>query len=130
MMTSSIHSITFDCARADYVAEFWAATLGYTVQEGADDEDAVIVHPEQLGPRLLFVKVPEGKTVKNRVHLDIKPDSSMEVETARLIALGARKIRVFHEEKGMWTVMQDPEGNEFCVERGPLDVAGPAELAR
>ncbi len=113
-MALRIHSITFDCAVPERLARFWAAALGYEVG-AADVEEASVVQADGAGPRLLFIRVPEGKAVKNRVHLDLTPAEGMEAEVDRLMGLGARRVRVV-EEEGVWTVMQDPEGNEFCVE--------------
>lgn len=119
-MASSIHSITFDCADPALLAAFWGDALGYVVEEGCipDEEGAALVDPRGRGPRLLFEPVPEGKSVKNRVHLDLKPDDSMDATVERLISIGGRKVTAFDCEYGVWTVMQDPEGNEFCVEGG------------
>jgi hypothetical protein len=137
--------VTFDAANPMAVAEFWAAALGYVVQPppegfatweafadsvGIPEEDrdnlAAVVDPDGSGPRLLFQKVPEGKTVKNRVHLDVNitdRDSSEEAhrsaidaEVDRLVGLGATRLDDFNDETGTWTVMQDIEGNEFCVQ--------------
>jgi hypothetical protein len=83
---------------------------------------AVLNPPTGSGPRLLFLKVPEGKSAKNRIHLDLQAEGGMEAEVERLVRLGARRLRVVHENPGdFFTVMQDPEGNEFCVEAGPGD---------
>ncbi len=113
-MATRIGNITFDCASPEVVANFWAATLGYSVQE-VSDKAAAIIDPNGVSPRLYFQKVPESKTVKNRVHLDLNvPD--MEAEVQRLVGLGARKLRTMHEDGETWTVMADPEGNEFCVQ--------------
>jgi len=120
MMASSIHSITFDCAEPARLAAFWAAAVGYVV-EGADEEGASVVAPSGAGPRLLFLRVPEGKAVKNRVHLDLQPADSMQAEVERLEKLGASALRLVEEDGSRFTVMQDLEGNEFCVERGPQD---------
>jgi hypothetical protein len=78
---------------------------------------------------MLFMPVPESKAAKNRVHLDLRPDTSMEAEVERLVAAGARALTTHLEpeeieERWTWTVMQDPEGNEFCVGE-PVDAAGP-----
>lgn len=74
---------------------------------------------------MLFLKVPEGKVVKNRVHLDLTPDTAMDAEVERLIRLGARKVRLVAKcEDDVFTVMQDPEGNEFCVEQPRADQPG------
>lgn len=117
-MTSAIHSITFDCACPTVLAAFWSAALGYPMDEHADDDGASVSHPDGVGPRLLFLPVPEGKTVKNRVHLDLRPPTDMDTEVERLVSLGARKLRrVAEYEDDIFTVMQDPEGNEFCIEQ-------------
>ena len=133
-MTASIHSITFDCARPAPLARFWAAALGYEVRPYDDDERArlralgiddveddpsvAIDPPGGSGPTMFFTKVPEPKAAKNRVHLDLRPGASMEDEVDRLTQLGATVVRAHQEERGRWTVMADPEGNEFCVEDG------------
>jgi hypothetical protein len=67
------------------------------------------------------LKVPEGKSVKNRVHLDLTPERTMREEVSRLERFGARVVRVFDDQWDVFTLMQDPEGNEFCVESGPDD---------
>ena len=137
--------VTFDAADPMAVAEFWAGALGYIVQpppEGFDSWDefadsadipeedrsklAATIDPDGVGPRLLFQKVPEGKTVKNRVHLDVNVTEHgasieeqrkvIDAEVERLIALGATRFEDFDEPTGTWTVMQDPEGNEFCIQ--------------
>lgn len=122
-MTSSVRSITVDCAHPTRLAQFWAEVTGYTPGEPDDlDEAAVLNPPDRQSPRLLFLRVPEGKAVKNRWHLDLQPQSTMADEVERLLGLGARVLRVFdHKGDDVFTVMQDPEGNEFCVERGPDD---------
>jgi predicted enzyme related to lactoylglutathione lyase len=70
---------------------------------------------------MYFQKVPEGKVVKNRLHLDLRPLDSMAAEVARSVALGATVQGRVDEEGSFWTVMLDPEGNEFCILRGPED---------
>ena len=116
-MTSRIHSITFDCSDPKRLALFWSAVLAYPTAR-LEDDLASIEALNGSGARLLFLQVPEGKSVKNRVHLDLQTDD-MEAEVDRLIKLGANKIRVLDFGGGdRFTVMQDPEGNEFCVEPG------------
>lgn len=108
-MTSTIGTITFDSSSPSRLQDFWAAALGYE-KDTCVDNWALINPPDGIGPALFFRQVPEGKTVKNRVHLDLEhPDPDAEAE--RLIALGAVKIKPYET----WIVMQDPEGNEFCV---------------
>ncbi len=122
-MTSVLDTVSFDCADPVRLAEFWAASLGWEV--GVDDEDAFV---SQAGTTddtpwqgLYFQKVPEGKVVKNRVHLDLRPEDSMAAEVERSVALGATVQGRVDVEGSFWTVMLDPEGNEFCILRGPQD---------
>ena len=120
-MPSKVWFVTFDCADPRRVAEFWATVLSYELR--APNEDAGEVElwdPTGEGPSLGFMKVPESKIVKNRVHLDLKPEAPLEEEVQRLEAAGARTIKTLQDPEGyidptIWTVMQDPEGNEFCV---------------
>lgn len=110
-----IGNVTFDCENPARVAEFWGAALGYTV-EVFNEFFAQATHPEGVRPNLLFIKVPEPRTVKNRVHLDLGADDR-EAEIARLVGLGATRGETHRmPEAGLvWTVLQDPEGNELCV---------------
>ena len=137
--------VVFDCADPDTQAAFWAAALHYIVQpppEGFADWESfatahgmaemigkvsAIVDPDGAGPRVFFQKVPEPKTAKNRVHLDLNVSNTRRVgaeegrrrvaaEVDRLVGLGARVFRVADEHGEHWVVMQDPEGNEFCVQ--------------
>jgi len=116
----SVESVTFDCRDPRTVAPFWAEVLGYDIVD-IDDEWADVRDPQARGPRIVFLVVPEGKAVKNRLHLDLRPVSSMAEEKERVLALGAREFRYVSEEGSFWTVMLDPEGNEFCILRGPQD---------
>ncbi len=110
-MTTSIAVIVIDCQDSQPVAEFWKAALGY--EETARNGTWVkLSDPRGVGPPLAIDPVPEGKVVKNRVHLDLKPSDTVEAEVTSLEQLGATTFRVF---PGSHTVMQDPEGNEFCV---------------
>ena len=119
-MSSTIDSVTFDCADPGRLAAFWSAALGY-VRGEVDEEGAEILDPSGSGSRLLFLVVPEEKAAKNRVHLDLRPAQSMTKEVGRLHDLGASVLRHVEVEGSSWTVMLDPEGNEFCVLRGPED---------
>ena len=119
-MTSTVDSLTFDCAEPKAVADFWCAALGYDLVE-IDEDGADIRDPKGEGWPMLFLVVPEGKAVKNRVHLDLRPPESMAAEVERVKALGATELRFVEEGGSFWTVMLDPEGNEFCVLRGPED---------
>ncbi|MDT0388784.1 VOC family protein [Streptomyces dubilierae] len=121
--------VTFDCAEPARVARFWCEVLGYVLPpqaEGATSWSAC-VDPSGAGPRLYFQQVPEGKTVKNRVHLDVRVGTglvgeervaALEAECARLVGLGATRVRLLaaDEENESCLVMQDVEGNEFCLD--------------
>jgi catechol 2,3-dioxygenase-like lactoylglutathione lyase family enzyme len=125
-MPSSVDGLTIDCADPRLLATFWTQALGYELKE-ATDETADIVDPSGRGWPLLFLVVPEGKSVKNRLHLDIRPPRSMAEEVERLEAVGATVQRRVDEHGSSWMIMQDPEGNEFCVLRGPEDGWSPDE---
>ncbi|WP_440064369.1 VOC family protein [Streptosporangium sp. OZ121] len=138
--------LTFDAHDPPSLAAFWAEALGYRLQpppEGFDSWEAwanaqgipeeqhsnrsAIVDPAEGRPRFYFQRVPEGKTAKNRLHLDVNvggPSGTpleerrklVEAEVGRLVALGAVEVRTVEEHGEYWTVMTDPEGNEFCLQ--------------
>ena len=110
-----IGNVTFDCENPARVAAFWGAALGYTVQN-LNDGFSMATHPEGARPTLLFIRVPEARTVKNRVHLDLGSDDR-EAEVQRLLGLGATRGATHRmpEYNVTWTVLQDPEGNELYV---------------
>ena len=117
-MSSIILNITFDCADPRALARFWGQVTGWPVTEEPEpgEADSAVGLPAEGCPRLYFVKVPEGKTVKNRVHLDVMPDDrTQDEEVARLTRLGATVVSDRRPEFG-WVLLADPEGNEFCVE--------------
>ena len=119
-MSSLVLNVTFDCRDAASVARFWEAVTGHPrelVRRPGNDH-WVVSAPDGSLPRLVFVTVPEEKSIKNRMHLDLIPnDSSQEEEVARLLDLGASVVDDRRgSEPGGWVVMADPEGNEFCVE--------------
>jgi predicted enzyme related to lactoylglutathione lyase len=120
-MSSVVFNVTFDCLDAPLVARFWAAVTGYAEERKHQpgNDYWVVSAPDGSWPRLVFVTVPEAKSVKNRVHPDLLPvDSSQEEEVARLLDLGASVIDDRRRSSpGGWVVMADPEGNEFCVEQ-------------
>jgi hypothetical protein len=143
-----IGNITFDCEDPDRLARFWAAVFGYPIggsalqaheemtgplrEAGLTDDDlaarGVAEDPDGDGPRLYFHRVPEPKTAKNRMHIDINVSDGrrraerdeVDAEVARLTSLGASVIRKHDSAWGPWPeyhyVMADPEGNEFCVQ--------------
>lgn len=123
-MASKVRTITIDCADPQKLADFWTAALNYQF-EGKDEEGLLIIDPTGEGARIYFQIVPEGKAVKNRLHFDLRPEDTRDAEVVRLEALGATVQAQFG-----WTVMQDPEGNEFCVETGPGDKKKEAEPAQ
>lgn len=94
------------------LGRWWQRALGWVVVEEAPDVMEIRAAPDQL-PGLLFVRVPEAKTVKNRLHLDFRPDDQ-DHEVERLLALGAIRVDIGQGERP-WVVLADPEGNEFCV---------------
>lgn len=114
-MASQWWSVVVDCADPKAQAYWWAEALGHTVVYEAEDEVAIIggTKEEPKFPGLCFVRVPDGKTVKNRLHIDLNPDDQA-AEVARLEALGARRVDVGQGEV-RWVVLADPEDNEFCV---------------
>jgi hypothetical protein len=119
-VTLSLDTITFDCADPKVLAAFWAAALGMVVDD-EDDDGAFVLDPARASKGLFFQKVPEPKAVKDRIHLDVRPSGSMAAEVARLKQLGATEDGLVEVENSFWTIMLDPEGNEFCVLRGPED---------
>lgn len=134
-MTARPRSITFDCADPYLLAGFWSQVTGY--KEDPDegnapaDPEAFLVGPDGQ-PNLLFIRVPEGKTVKNRVHLDLVPtDRTRDQEVTRLRELGATMVADQRRGDGSgWVVLADPEGNEFCVERSAAErTAGQAAVS-
>ena len=116
-MPAVIKSVTFDCVDALTVAEFWAAALGTDVDEDATSELAYVEAAGWGGPNMWFARVPEPKTAKSRMHLDLRAPATMAEEVRRLLNLGASVV----ERHDGHTVMNDPEGNVFCVELGPED---------
>jgi Glyoxalase-like domain len=136
--------VTFDCAEPERVARFWCEVLGYVVPPPPqgfatwDDFDRALppedqgsafacIDPSGAGPRLFFQRVPEGKVVKNRLHLDVRAGTglvgeqrlaALEAECARLVALGAARVRLLPADGNNESclVMQDIEGNEFCLD--------------
>jgi hypothetical protein len=121
-MSVFVDWLAIDCADPAALARFWMTALGYVVDESDDPDEVQIVPPDGRGLRLLFLKVPEGKQVKNRLHLDVRStgQDSQAAEVERLIGLGARRVDIGQGEVS-WVVMADPEDNEFCVLRDLTD---------
>ncbi|MFF7853282.1 VOC family protein [Streptomyces sp. NPDC007904] len=111
-MTLQWEQLVVDAADPVALGRWWAEALGWVVVADAADEYEIRPAPDRL-PGLLFVPVPDGKAVKNRLHLDFRPDDQ-QAEVARLLALGARPADVGQGDE-TWVVLADPEGNEFCV---------------
>jgi hypothetical protein len=123
-MTSKFTELAIDCADPKGLARFWCSVLGYEVQ---DEDDGIVTigsptvpasknQPGAVPPTLTFARVPEGKTVKNRLHLDVTPaDGKQDDEVRRLLDLGARHADVGQTGDESWVCLADPEGNEFCV---------------
>jgi hypothetical protein len=112
-MGSRWHAVVVDATDPARLARWWAEVLDYRVANESPDE---VVIEGDGGPSLVFVTVPEAKSVKNRLHLDLNPDDQAS-EVERLVNMGARHVDVTQGEKATWVVLADPEGNEFCVLR-------------
>jgi len=122
-MAAVLREIIIDCTDPRAVAAFWAQVLGWSVQESGDVlwmSESGEPFPDLL---LVFVAVPEPKSAKNRVHLDVNPiGCDQDEEVARLVGLGARRVDVGQGDVP-WVVLADPEGNEFCVLNRRVDAA-------
>ena len=141
---SATVQVTFDAADPAALAAFWSGALGYVsdpppegfasweawatdqgIPEERWNDASAIVDPDGAGPRIFFQKVPEGKAAKNRVHLDVRAAPGLDgdarwarlrEEAERLVAAGATKLYELEERGSFWITMQDPEGNEFCLD--------------
>jgi Glyoxalase-like domain len=126
-MTMSVIGLSIDCADAAGLARFWSEVLGRPVNPGADADHAAIDATDPAsGPRLSFQKVPEPKTIKNRLHLDLRTDQ-FEAESERLAGLGATPIGSLERPRIRWTTFADPEGNEFDLVAAQPSASGPRE---
>ncbi len=120
-MTSRIVVVAIDARDPMLVATFWAAALGWDARPDPGGGGVSLVPPAANGPTsdspsIDVFPVPEGKTVKNRLHLDLRADGTTQAEeVARLLALGASRVDVGQGANVSWVVLADPEGNEFCV---------------
>jgi hypothetical protein len=117
-MGVSVIGLSIDCVDAAALARFWAQVLARPVAANPTAESAVVEgNDTTTGPRLAFHQVPESKSLKNRLHLDlISPD--FEAETERLLALGATTAHLVEQDGARWTTFLDPEGNEFDLVAG------------
>jgi hypothetical protein len=128
----SVQCLVIDAADPQPLASFWGAALGW--RRTHDTPTEVALEPPEhsvedgVVPDLLFVKVPDERAGKNRLHLDLRPDDQA-AEVARLESLGARRTSVGQTQEASWVVMADPEDNEFCVLQ-PLTPAQAEEVAR
>ena len=116
MSTLTAYAVTFDAADALKLAQFWSQALGREVDADGNAEFASIGLSEDASrrPHLMFIKVPEAKTAKNRVHLDLITNQ-LDDEVHRLLTLGARRGDAHEESGATWVTLTDPEGNEFDV---------------
>lgn len=111
-MSLRLEQVVVDSRDHRRLGLWWAEALGWDVN-AEDDEETELIPPEASGTRLLFLNVPEPKSVKNRLHLDVVPDDQA-AEVERLVTLGAQRADVGQGEQ-TWVVLADPEGNQFCV---------------
>jgi hypothetical protein len=129
-MTSRIAHTSIDCAHAYELSEWWKQVLGYV--DIADDpnepghEECMIQTPDG-SHQVLFIEVPEGKSVKNRLHFDLRPtDRTQDEEIERLLGIGATQVADHRGKYGPgtgWVTLADPEGNEFCILRSDAQLA-------
>jgi hypothetical protein len=128
-MDLRIQALSIDSTEPRAIAPFWEAALGW--RRTYDDGNEIVLESpagspqDGVAPDILFLKVPEAKSVKNRLHLDLRP-ADQAAEVARLEVLGARRVDVGQGPESTWVVLADPDGNEFCV----LRALRPDELAQ
>jgi predicted enzyme related to lactoylglutathione lyase len=126
-MACRFTELIIDCHDPVPLAEFWAQVLGYTVSETRTEGEHHYVElegPPGSGPKLLLLRAPDIKTVKNRIHIDVNAsDREQAEEVERIVGLGAKPIDIGQGEQS-WAVLADPEGNEFCVLRGRVEPLG------
>jgi predicted enzyme related to lactoylglutathione lyase len=123
-MVSVVQNVAVDCANAYALGEFWSKVLDAPLhpEDKPGDPEIDVMLPD--GPWLHFNEVPEPKTIKNRLHLCLRPKTNREEEVERLLTLGATLVDDRREPSGPgWAVLADPEGNEFCVLRSESDRA-------
>src|SRR5687768_8309772 len=125
-MACRFTELIIDARDPQALARFWSEVLGWEVG-GSEGESAWLRPPTPAVPVILFLRVPEGKAVKNRLHIDVSPtDRSRDEEVERVLALGAQRADVGQGDDVKWAVLADPEGNEFCVLGSQVD----ADLTR
>lgn len=130
-MAARLYHLAVDAHGLPLLARFWCAVLDWKVLF-EDAEEIVIGADESAWPGMCFLPVPEGKTVKNRLHIDLAPDDR-DAEVERLIGLGARRADVGQDPGVTWAVLADPEGNEFCAlspKNSLVDRPGPRQGLR
>ena len=116
-MPLSLHHVVVDAHDLPELATFWAQALGWRIL--SEREREVVIGPEETAPvGMCFMPSPDAKTVKNRLHVDLTTSADdRDAEIERLLALGARRVDIGQTGEESWTVLADPEGNEFCVIR-------------
>ncbi|GAB3484273.1 VOC family protein [Nocardiopsis coralliicola] len=124
-MPSYVRKITVDCANPYELAVFWSRVTGGTVDpDDRPGDDGALLHLPGEGPDLLFLQVPEGKSVKNRIHFDLGAGTTRDAEVERVLGVGAVLYADFRNADGTgFVVLTDPEGNEFCIERSDAEKA-------
>lgn len=130
-MTSRVSHTSIDCHNAYDLAQWWMGVLDYTGEDGDPDlpgDEECLILSRDGSHRLLFIEVPEGKSTKNRIHLDLEPvEGSRDDELARLLAHGAVEVGDHRGQYGPgtgWVILADPEGNEFCILRNATEREG------
>jgi predicted enzyme related to lactoylglutathione lyase len=114
-VTLRLYTVVIDAHDPQSLGRFWASVLGWRVL-AQDEEEVIVGADERAYPGLCLLRVPETKTIKNRLHIDLAPDDR-DAEVARLLDLGARRVDIGQGDDVSWVVLADPEGNEFCVLR-------------
>ncbi len=118
-MSSYIGNVTFDCVDPYSLAEFWSKVTASPIAKGDKPGDKEVDVPLGQSLNLVFIRVPEPKAVKNRVHVCLRPDGDRDAEVERVLGLGATLVADRRRKSGTgWVVFADPEGNEFCLLRG------------
>jgi predicted enzyme related to lactoylglutathione lyase len=123
-MPSSVLHVSVDCADPYKLCQFWSEVTGKPIPETDSPGDDEVAIELEGGIDLLFLRVPEPKTVKNRLHVCLQPDIARDDEIERILGLGATLVNDLRNPDGTgWAVLADPEGNEFCVLRSAAERA-------